>query len=70
MHPNTVQSRDDFIEFVRDLRRDFHANQAKWESRDLDSFLEALGAYAEDAVGLEPTWNLMATLLWAGSRYE
>jgi hypothetical protein len=70
MHPDDVHSREDFIEFVRDLRRDLHANRREWESTDLDAFLEALGAYAEDGSRSEPTWNLMATLLWAGSRYE
>jgi len=55
-----------------DLRRDLQDNRAQWENLDLDSFLEAMAAYIEGAAmsSEEPTWDLLATLLWAGSRYE
>ncbi len=43
-----VSSRKEFIEFVDSLYCDLKDNLEKWGSKDLEAFLEALGAYASD----------------------
>lgn len=76
-----VNSRADFIELVNLLCLDFKDNPEKWENKDLGSFLEALGAYANDIQGHYnnmgentdanvPTWQIFAHILLGARIYE
>ncbi|MFI9603775.1 hypothetical protein ACIHCX_28670 [Streptomyces sp. NPDC052043] len=49
--PERVDSREDLAAFVRSLRRSYAEDESSWENADLDSFLEALAAWIDDADG-------------------
>ncbi len=76
----SVESREDFVLFVRDLLRDFEERPESWENRDLGSFLEAAAAWTEDMDGYrrgagEQTpehldWKTFAWILMAARMYE
>ncbi|MDW3196004.1 MAG: hypothetical protein R8G66_26775 [Cytophagales bacterium] len=72
-----IQSKSDFIEFLKHFR----INTEDWENCNLDDFLEALQAYAEDLNGYytnldfkrtpdEASWRVLAQLLKGASIYE
>jgi hypothetical protein len=46
-----VSDRRSFVKFVQLLRQDLSTNKDAWENNTLESFLEALSAYAEDIQG-------------------
>jgi hypothetical protein len=76
----SIRSREDFVVFVRALRRDLHDSPASWENADLGRYLEALGAWVEDmdgyyskegeAVPDQPQWKYVASMLLAAKVYE
>ncbi len=74
-------TRIDFIDFLKDFRRDLKENQSNWENRSLEDFLEAMEAYSEDIQGFydnqkmnvdadKPTWENFATILKGAKIYE
>jgi hypothetical protein len=75
-----VNSRQSFLRFAENLRRDFITNPAEWENDQLDSFLEAIVAWTSDidayyrnrdeALPKEPSWKMLAEILYAGKGYE
>jgi hypothetical protein len=75
-----IANREDFITFVRELLRVLESDPESWESRDLDSFLEALAAWTEDMDGYyrnvgrqipkQPTWQTFGEILAAAKMYE
>jgi hypothetical protein len=77
--PKQIQSRADFVAFVAELEADLKSHPNEWENPTLETFLEALGAWAH---GFRPgahapasldrpeAWSLAAMLLWAGRIYE
>lgn len=75
-----VESREDLVFFVRDLLRDFEERPESWESRDLESFLDAVAAWIEDMDGYhrssggqtseQPGWRTFARILMAARMYE
>ncbi|MEO6808186.1 MAG: hypothetical protein ABI353_03625 [Isosphaeraceae bacterium] len=77
---NTIRTRDDFVEFVRDLTQDLWTNPGDWENPGLDSYLETLGAWVNDMDGYfqnrgEPvpkqaSWKLLGEILLAARIYE
>ncbi len=46
-----IVSREDFIAFVRELRRGLEKDPESWQNRDLTDFLGALAAWTEDIDG-------------------
>jgi len=80
-NPNgAIQSHEAFIAFVRGLSKDFRDNNSTWENNTVESYLDALAAWAEDMDGyyenrgeLTPAdinWNFIAQLLLAAKHYE
>ena len=77
---DSIQSREDFVEFVRGLSKDFHDNPADWENVTVERYLEALAAWTHDMDGYyknsgetPPTdinWHFIAQLLLAAKIYE
>ena len=75
-----IRSRDDFVAFVRALRRDFQDNPSAWENDTLTSYLDALAAWVEDMDGYldhageknaqHPSWKHLAESLLAARVYE
>lgn len=75
-----VQSRDDLVSFLTELKADLDANRGEWTNADLGSFLEAMAAWIQDIEGyfqntgqklsdLSP-WKLLADVLIAARSYE
>jgi hypothetical protein len=76
----SVQTREDLVAFVADLKADLEANPAAWENGDLASFLEAMATWIQDMDGyyqntgqelseLSP-WKFFADVLMAARIYE
>jgi hypothetical protein len=76
-----VTDRKSFIEFLDLLRQDFLNNPDSWENNRLDTFLEALSAYANDIQGYynnmgipinadNPSWQVFADILKGATIYE
>ena len=76
----TVKSKEDFIDFVNDLIKDFEMNQNDWENNNLKSFLQAISAWTGDMEGFYQNqkkvlpanidWNVFANILYASKMYE
>lgn len=77
---NAIQTRKDFISFVRLLVKDFKENPTEWENNNLESFLEALATWVQDMDGYfqnqglsvpqHADWKLFAQMLMAAKMYE
>ena len=76
-----VTNRQTFIEFLDLLRQDFLDNQESWENNKMESFLEALSAYASDIQGYynntnqnidadNPSWQTFADIFKGAKIYE
>ena len=76
----TIQERDDFVVFVRELLASLSREPSSWANCDLESYLDALGGWVQDmdgyyqnrgeAVPLQPTWKTVAQVLLAARVYE
>lgn len=77
---DAVVSRDDFVEFVKELRCNLAEHAEEWQNRTLDDFLEALSAWVQDMDGYYknsglpvptvPTWKTLAEIVLAAKYYE
>lgn len=72
LDPDLVQSRHDFVAFVKALQRDFETNNADWSNVTLPDFLESIAAWAEDAehASSPEAWKAAAIVLLIGRIYE
>lgn len=76
----SILTRKDFSKFVIALKKDLEVDLIGWENASLESFLEALAAWAEDMDGyyqirnldipIQPSWELVAEMLLAAKTYE
>lgn len=77
---NNIQSRTDFVSFVRVLLQNFEENSDSWENKDVGSYLDAIAAWVEDMDGYfqnrgepipqQPDWKLFGQILLAAKFYE
>lgn len=78
---NYKVTRIEFIEFLKEFRRDLKENKSNWENTTLEDFLEAMESYTEDVQGFydnmkmdvdadKPTWENFKTILKGASIYE
>jgi hypothetical protein len=75
-----IQSRGDFVCFVRALLQDLDRDPGQWENLDLRSYLDALAAWVEDMDGYyqnkgepvpeQPSWKVLGNILLAAKFYE
>lgn len=75
-----VRSREELVEFLGELHREFRHRGEEWENPTLDRFLEALAAWVNDAPGLyrnfgeelpaDSSWDFFARALHAATIYE
>lgn len=76
-----VTDRQTFIKFLELLHQDFIDNPNSWENNTLESFLEAMGRYAEDVQGYynntgqnvnadEASWKVFYDLFQGAKIYE
>jgi hypothetical protein len=78
--PNHIDSREALAAFVGSLRRSYAEDGSSWENADLQSFLEALAAWIDDADGWYRNtgrelpaggdWTFFAQALRAATMYE
>lgn len=67
-----VRSNEEFFRFIEALIDDYGLAGESWENLTIPDFLEAMSAWVKDkSVSAPPdAWELMAKMLYAGSRYE
>ena len=76
----SLESKEDFVEFIRFLVLDYQRDNSKWENKDIDSYLSALADWTEEMDGYfayrkiqlpDPiTWKVFAHCLVGASMYE
>ena len=75
-----IKNREDFIIFLEKLLEDFR-KEKNWENNNLESFIEGMLSWVEDADGYykninqmevlsNPSWRLFADILIASTMYE
>lgn len=77
---DSIASRGDFVNFVKELRNDLLAHPEEWENDTLERYFEALSAWTDEmdryykANRLEvPTslsWKVLAEMLMASKYFE
>ncbi len=75
-----IESREDFATFVDELKAALESGEVPWENRQVPSYLDALAACASSLEGRyanrgetlpdNPTWKMLAELIWAAAIYE
>ncbi|NKQ19532.1 hypothetical protein [Brevibacillus laterosporus] len=75
-----VETKEAFIKFVYSLMEDLKESPNDWENTSLEDYFFGIARWVDDMYGLttEPEedssedydWNLVATILFVGSRYE
>ena len=76
-----VKTKEDLIEFVKLLEKDFIENKKKWENCTVDGYLESISAWTEDTekfflsdkenkIAKNIPWGIFAQLLHSGKIYE
>ena len=77
---SNIKNREDFIIFLEKLLEDFR-KEKNWENNNLESFIEGMLSWVEDADGSykninqmevlsNPSWRLFADILIASTMYE
>lgn len=77
---HTIETKDDFVRFVRALRQDLLEEPNSWENCDLSSYLAALADWVQSMDGYfknrrspvpnQPNWKFIGQMLMAASTYE
>lgn len=75
-----IQTRENFISFLRALKKDYTENLSSWENRNIETFLGAMAAWVEDMDGFyinqnlpvpeNPDRKVFADILMGGKLYE
>lgn len=72
-------TRIEFIDFLKEFRKDLKENKSDWENKTLEDFIEAMEAYTEDIQGYydnmninadKPSWQNFKTILEGAKIYE
>lgn len=75
-----VDSREDFIKFLSELRSDKEQRSEEWENVEITSYLGGICSWVEDMDGYfenmkiemptDTNWKFIATLFYVGKIYE
>lgn len=65
-----VKNQNDFVQFIKELKKDFILNKQEWENDDLESFLDGIYGYCYDRKQSLNDWNVFAEILLAATVYE
>jgi len=67
-----VKTKEDFIGFIKVLRKNFQFNQREWETIILGDYLESIVAWLNDNNTLpnKTNWEVFATIFLLGKDYE
>ncbi|WP_267402282.1 MULTISPECIES: hypothetical protein [unclassified Chryseobacterium] len=74
-------SKQEFIQFIENLRLDFIENKEQWENKTIEDYLEAISHYVEDIDGYyknsnqdinleKVNWKVLSDILKGSSIYE
>lgn len=55
-------TRQDFIQFIENLKTDFIENKEQWENKTIEDYLEAISRYVEDIDGYYKNTNQRVAL--------
>lgn len=81
-YEDSVQTMEDFIRYVHELRKDLKTNPEDFENNTLPLFLEAIADYTEHGLRgryyffkehfdpEKPSWNMFARILAGASVFE
>ncbi|QQO08838.1 DUF7660 family protein [Breznakiella homolactica] len=77
---NNVRSKNDFVQFIKLLKKDLKDNPDEWENADLTRYLSAMAAWVSQIDGYyinmgektpaDISWNVFANILMAAKIYE
>jgi hypothetical protein len=65
-----IETKQNFIDFLDLLKKDFEYNKKDWENDNLEFFLEGLYGYSIDMRESNPSWKLFAEMLISARSYE
>lgn len=71
--PSKIDTSDDLVVYIENLRADLKQNPDQYENITLDSYLEAMTAWISDYSHVSeviPSWELIAHILTAAAIYE
>ena len=77
---NRVNSKEEFLKFMFELRCDKEQKSEEWENGNITSYLEGICSWVEDMEGYfenmdmdiptDINWKFIATLCYVGKIYE
>ncbi len=82
MKTSEIKSKEQFINFLKQLSKDFSENPDSWSNGNLSEFLTAMQSWAEDMDGYyenlkisdinmsNGSWRIFADILVAAKNYE
>ncbi len=65
-----IRTQQEFVEFLKLLRKDCEENSFEWENNTLQSFLQGIEGYSLDKKFEEASWCGFAEILIAARVYE
>jgi hypothetical protein len=75
-----IKTKEDFINFINLLIKDFEEKPDEWENVTVENYLEAMSSWVEDMEGYyinnnlpmpeKIDWNFFANVLYAAKLYE
>ncbi|MEO0510063.1 MAG: hypothetical protein AAF065_09420 [Verrucomicrobiota bacterium] len=76
----SIDSKDQLVDFLSALKSDFSQNKEDWENPNLERYLDAMEAWTGSWENLykntgrefpeQPTWSMVAEMLYAAKIYE
>ena len=77
----TIRSREEFILFVWELLGEYKSNPNAWGANDsLELYIQGIASASQDIDGLylnrdeafpkQPSWRMLAEILWMATDYE
>ncbi|WP_205297923.1 hypothetical protein [Pantoea sp. Cy-639] len=76
----SIKTREEFADFICELKDDLELNSGEWENPTLERFLDAMEAWVRamsfyamnsgDEEALIPSWQTFAKILFASKIYE
>jgi len=77
---DSIATNKDLAEFINALRADLLSNPDDWENANLERFLEAMAAWVSSMENAykntgrefpdQPSWKMVADILYAAKMYE
>lgn len=77
---DTIRTKDEFIDFIKQLKKDRNDKPEEWENIDIQSYLEGISSWIDDMEGYYKNigksvpnnidWSFIATLFYVGKIYE